>query len=158
MATQRVEGINSSVKANGKLKIHLSDASYGEAVNRISQVARESDRTSIKELKTCRQSGLMVGIKFQNEQIVAWSSVWSEQLDPILRGVQKFFQDDDAVKVGEINGYFDPFVDNIVKIGTVDLDEEADVGNVEVAPSSVGKDEVTPSSVGNDEVGNCNSG
>ena len=67
VATQRVEGINSSVKANGKLKIHLSDASYGEAVNRIMQVARESDRTSIKELKTCRQSGLMVGIKFQNE-------------------------------------------------------------------------------------------
>ena len=87
-------------------------------------------------------------------KIVAWSSVWSEQLDPILRGARKFFQDDDAVKVGEINGYFDPFVDNMVKIGTVDLDEEADVGNVEVAPSSVGNDEVAPSSVGNDEVGN----
>eukprot|EP00985_Skeletonema_marinoi_P019382 scaffold11088_cov129-Skeletonema_marinoi.AAC.2 len=67
VSSQRVEGVNSSIKANGKLKLYLSDASYGEAAQRIMQVARESDRASIAELKTCRQSGLMVGLHFMKE-------------------------------------------------------------------------------------------
>ncbi len=42
-----------AMKANGKLKSYLSGCTYGEAVSRISQVARDQDVTALKELQTC---------------------------------------------------------------------------------------------------------
>jgi hypothetical protein len=36
-----------AMKANGKLKSYLSESTYGEAVSRISQVARDQDFTAL---------------------------------------------------------------------------------------------------------------
>ena len=53
-----------SIKANGKLKSYLSECTYGEAVSRISQVARDQDVTTLKELQTCRENNNKIGLRY----------------------------------------------------------------------------------------------
>ncbi len=53
-----------AMKANGKLKSYLRGCTYGEAVSRISQVARDQDLTASKELQLCRENHKKVGLKY----------------------------------------------------------------------------------------------
>ena len=50
VSDQRMEQGMAAMKANGKLKSYLNGCTYGEAVSRISQVARDQDFTALKEL------------------------------------------------------------------------------------------------------------
>ena len=58
-----------AMKANGKLKSYLSGCTYGEAVSRISQVARDQDYTTLKELQLCRENHKKVGLKYADALI-----------------------------------------------------------------------------------------
>jgi len=55
VSDQRMEQGMAAMKANGKLKSYLSGCTYGEAISRISQVARDQDFTALKELQVCRE-------------------------------------------------------------------------------------------------------
>ncbi len=58
-----------TMKANGKLKSYLSGCTYGEAVSRISQVARDQDYTALKELQLCPESHKKVELKYADALI-----------------------------------------------------------------------------------------
>jgi hypothetical protein len=58
-----------AMKANGKLKSYLSGCTYGEAVSRISQVARDQDYTALKVLQLCRENHKKVGLKYADALI-----------------------------------------------------------------------------------------
>jgi hypothetical protein len=64
-----------AMKANGKLKSYLSGCTYGEAVSRISQVARDQDFTALKELQLCREDHKNVGLKRGEGVTTSWSSI-----------------------------------------------------------------------------------
>jgi hypothetical protein len=66
VSDQRVEQGMAAMKANGKLKSYLSGCTYGEAVSRISQLARDQDFTALKELQLCRENHKKVGLKYAN--------------------------------------------------------------------------------------------
>jgi hypothetical protein len=64
VSDQRMEQGMAAIKANGKLKSYLSGCTYGEAVSRISQVARDQDVTALKELQVCREEHKKVGLRY----------------------------------------------------------------------------------------------
>ncbi len=63
VSDQRMEQGMAAMKANGKLKNYLSGCTYGEAVTRISQVARDQDYTALKELQSCRENHKKVELR-----------------------------------------------------------------------------------------------
>ncbi len=64
VSDQRMEQGMAAMKANGKLKNYLSGCTYGEAVSRISQVARDQDLAALKELQSCREDHKKVGLRY----------------------------------------------------------------------------------------------
>ncbi len=66
VSNQRIEQRIAAIKANGKLKSYLSGCTYGEAVSRISQVARDQDITALRELQLCCENHKKVGLKYAN--------------------------------------------------------------------------------------------
>ena len=64
VSDQRSEGGMSATKAREKLRSYLSKCTYGEAVSRISQVAREQDLKSLDELVRCRHKGMKLGERY----------------------------------------------------------------------------------------------
>jgi hypothetical protein len=69
VSDQRMEQGMADMKANGKLKSYLSGCTYGEAVSRISQVARDQDFTALKELQSCCENHKKAAIKYANALI-----------------------------------------------------------------------------------------
>eukprot|EP00985_Skeletonema_marinoi_P008555 scaffold3908_cov200-Skeletonema_marinoi.AAC.3 len=66
-SSQRVEGINASLKGRGKLKKRFSGATYAEMVSRISHKERVWNRDALKELERCIQNGMMTGERVVKE-------------------------------------------------------------------------------------------
>jgi hypothetical protein len=66
VSDQRMEQGMAAMKANGKLKNYLSGCTHGEAVTRISQVARDQDYTALKELQACRENHKKVGLRYDD--------------------------------------------------------------------------------------------
>ena len=64
VSDQRMEQGMAAMKANGKLKHYLSGCTYGEAISRISQVARDQDFAALKELQSCRELRMKVGLRY----------------------------------------------------------------------------------------------
>jgi hypothetical protein len=116
VASQRIEGVNSSVKANGKLKIYLGDATYAEAIHRIQQVMRTSDRASIDELKQCRDSGFKVGIQILKE-------LKETALIALQLSIVEATDDQNKYRVKESEGS--------VKFSTVEVDASVTWNNIE---------------------------
>ena len=87
------------MKANGKLKSYLSGCTYGKAVSRISQVARDQDFTALKELQVCREEHKKVGLRYadalKNSKVAAMKYSCVEQISP-LTTTQFFVKENDA--------------------------------------------------------------
>ena len=65
VSTQRSEGGMAAIKAKGILKGYLAEATPAEAMERISQVARNQDRSALEELKTCRMNDDKLGQRYR---------------------------------------------------------------------------------------------
>jgi len=99
VSDQRMEQGMAAMKANGKLKNYLSGCTYGEAVSRISQVARDQDFTALKELQVCREQHKKVGLRYaealKNSKVEAMKYSCVEQISP-LTTTQFFVKETDA--------------------------------------------------------------
>jgi hypothetical protein len=84
---QQMEQGMAAMKANGKLKSYLSGCTYGEAVSRISQVARDQDVTALKELQTCRENHKRVGLRYvkalKNSKVASLKYSYVEPTSPL---------------------------------------------------------------------------
>ena len=87
VSDQRMEQGIAAIKANGILKTYLSECTYGEAVSRISQVARDQDFTALKELQLCREDNKKVGLRYadalKNSKVAAMKYSCVEQINPL---------------------------------------------------------------------------
>lgn len=76
------------MKANGKLKSYLSECTYGEAVTRISQVAKDQDVTALKELQTCCKNNKRVGLRYadalENSKVASLKYSSVEPINPLF--------------------------------------------------------------------------
>ena len=99
VSDQRMEQGMAAMKANGKLKSYLSGCTYGEAISRISQVARDQDFTALKELQVCREQHKKVGLRYaealKNSKVEAMKYSCVEQISP-LTTTQFFVKENDA--------------------------------------------------------------
>jgi hypothetical protein len=84
VSDQRSEGGMACMKAMGKLTKYLAGCTFGEAVARISQVAREHDLLSIKELIRCREKNMKVGEKYLDPSHYTVQLLLSDRLPPIM--------------------------------------------------------------------------
>ena len=88
VSDQRMEQGMAAMKANGKLKSYLSECTYGEAVSRISQVARDQDITALKELQTCRENHKKVGLRYadalKNAKVASLKYSSVQQINPLF--------------------------------------------------------------------------
>jgi len=87
------------------------EGTYGEAVSRISQVARDQDFTALKELQVCREQHKKVGLRYakalKNSKVEAMKYSCVEQISP-LTTTQFFVKDVTRAPnpSGEFNCYY----------------------------------------------------
>ncbi len=86
VSDQRIEQGMATIKANRKLKKFLHGCTYGKAVSRISQIARDQDIATLTKLQSCREDHKKVGWRYtkalNNSKIAAMKYSCVERINP----------------------------------------------------------------------------